>query len=119
MIFASVVSFDFTVFPCGSSADASTVVDLAAKYATHPNQATYQGTSRPIVSTFSGSDCSFGQGDWNKGFKTIKDGVKAKMGKDMFFVPSVFADPSTFGKVDVMDGEVSEVRLFDASGRTK
>ncbi|KAL7415268.1 glycoside hydrolase [Mrakia frigida] len=102
------LSIDFTVFPCTSAVHATAVVSLAALYASHSNQAVYAGTDRPLLSTFAGSDCTFGSADWNAGFaKEVKAPLLAKSGKEMFFVPSVFTDPSTFASVDVMDGELN------------
>lgn len=102
------ISFDMTVFPCSSASDGSAILALATKYANHPNQATYQDTGRPIVSTFAGSDCTFGRAGWDAGFDAaLRQPLKSATGLDMFFIPSVFTDPSVFSSVDVMDGELN------------
>lgn len=49
-----------------------------------------------------------GTGDWNTGWQqTVKTPFLAQTGKDFFFLPSVFADPSTFSSATVMDGELN------------
>lgn len=53
------LSLDMTVFPCSSAGNADALVSIAATYAGHSNQATWQSTGKPIVSTFAGSDCTF------------------------------------------------------------
>ena len=58
----------FSVFPCGSSDNAATLRNLFNKYANNPSQFHYDG--RPLVSTFSGETCTFGQGSAAQGWKS-------------------------------------------------
>jgi len=101
------LSFDMTALPCNTSSDASTLVNYINTYASNPAQFKYP-TSSPKVfaSTFSGESCTFGQstpGDgWQSQFKNQLTGASAT-----YFVPSFFADPSTFGSSGLaqsMDG---------------
>jgi hypothetical protein len=39
--------------------------------------------------------------------QVLKQPLLAATGKEMFFIPSVFSDPSTFESVAVMDGELN------------
>ncbi|CED82064.1 Glycoside hydrolase, family 71 [Phaffia rhodozyma] len=100
------ISFDMSVFPCASASDAQAILSLATTYASHPNQATYDG--KPIVSTFAGSTCTFGDSDWTAGFTDqVKTPFKTSTGLDMFFLPSVFVDPATLTGNDVLDGHLN------------
>lgn len=81
-----------TVFPCNSSSDASILIALSKLYATHPNQATYKTTGRPIFSTFGGSDCTFGQsGAWADAWDSqVLKPLASQSGKDPFFIPAMY-----------------------------
>ena len=60
--------------PCGGTGDANLLRSYISNYASHPNQLFYQG--KQVASTFSGSSCTFGQGDLNSGWAyAIKNGV--------------------------------------------
>jgi glucan endo-1,3-alpha-glucosidase len=49
-----------------------------------------------------------GASDWNTGWmQNVKTPFLTQTGKDFFFIPSVFSDPSTFGSASVMDGELN------------
>ncbi|TFY60490.1 hypothetical protein EVJ58_g5112 [Rhodofomes roseus] len=96
------MSFDMTVLPCTQASDASTLTNYITTYASHPNQLLVNG--QVFASTFSGSDCTFGQGSaaegWNSQFISQLTGQNA-----VHFVPSFFSDPSTYSEFDgVMDG---------------
>lgn len=86
------ISFDMTSFPCLAASDADIILQLSELYANHPNQATYKTTGRPIFSTFSGSDCTFGQsGTWSDAFQTqILSPLGASSGLAPFFIPAMY-----------------------------
>jgi hypothetical protein len=60
------LSFDMTALPCGSSSDAAALRGLLNTYNSHPAQLNYQG--KPLVSTFDGENCKFGQDNVNDGW---------------------------------------------------
>ena len=96
------MSFDMTVLPCTQASDAATLRNYITTYATHPNQLTVNG--QVFASTFSGSDCTFGQGSaqegWSSQFINQLTGQNA-----VHFVPSFFSDTNSYSQFDgVMDG---------------
>ena len=96
------MSFDMSVLPCTQASDAATLRNYITTYATHPNQLTVNG--QVFASTFSGSDCTFGQGSaqqgWSSQFLNQLTGQNA-----VHFVPSFFSDTSSYSQFDgVMDG---------------
>lgn len=98
------LSLDMTVMSCGSASDGNTLVNLVKTFANHPNQALVNG--KVLVSTFAGSDCTFGTGNM-QGWKGAFVDALQSAGVDIFFVPSIFADPSTFSSIGFMDGELN------------
>ncbi|KZP01429.1 glycoside hydrolase family 71 protein [Calocera viscosa TUFC12733] len=91
------VSMDMTVNDCSSASDADTLFNtFVAPYLSHPNQMQYQG--KPIVSTFSGETCTFGQADTNSGWLYFTS--KASM----FFLPAFNNDPSIAASWSAVDG---------------
>ena len=97
------VSLDMSSFPCSSAANATILRQYVANYSSHPNQLRWHGDV--FVSTFSGSDCTFGQNSSAEGWKT--EFIDKLTGENaVHFVPSFFVDPSTFSDYDgVMDGD--------------
>lgn len=100
------LSLDMTVFGCSSYGQADQLKALVAKYAGRLAQAWYGG--KVLVTTFAGSDCSFGQGGgWSSAWTNVFKNPLASSGINIFFVPAVFVDTSTFGSASVMDGELN------------
>lgn len=99
------VSLDMTSLPCSSPDHAAFIRKLVLDHASHPNQLKYN-ENQAFVSTFAGELCNFGLGGpaeevWKNAFTQHPD-VKGKV----YFVPSFFIDPATFGKFNgVMDGD--------------
>ncbi|OCF33259.1 hypothetical protein I316_05000 [Kwoniella heveanensis BCC8398] len=95
------LSLDMTSLQCSSSSDGDNLVSIVKQFASLPAQAQHEG--KVLVSTFAGSDCSFGGSTWQEAFfdKLTNAGV------NIFFVPSVFSDPSTFASNTWMDGELN------------
>ncbi|KAF8307707.1 hypothetical protein DL93DRAFT_1994463 [Clavulina sp. PMI_390] len=94
------VSLDMTALPCAGASDANLVRSYLNNFASHPNQLYYKG--RQVISTFSGSDCTFGQGSLNAGWNyAVKTGVSAQN----YFIPSFFSDVSTFAGNSFQDGD--------------
>ena len=85
-----------SVFPCSSPDNAQTLRNFVTKYANHPNQFQYAG--RPLVSTFSGENCNFGQGSAAQGWKSQ---FTDPLGDNIYFVPAFFVDPSTFNQYPI------------------
>jgi glucan endo-1,3-alpha-glucosidase len=91
-------SLDMTSFGCGSAADAQVLANLVRTYVSHPAQARYR--DRPLVSTFAGNDCSFGQGSAQNGWNYFRSLV----GTAIYFVPATFQDVSTFQAANWFEG---------------
>ncbi|KAK4684846.1 glucan endo-1,3-alpha-glucosidase, partial [Tremellales sp. Uapishka_1] len=98
------LSLDMTSLGCASSSDAANLVNLVKAHATHSNQAMHNG--KVLVSTFAGSDCMFGTGSNNAWQSSFVDALSSD-GVDIFFVPSLFSDTSTFSSNTWMDGELN------------
>ncbi|KAL7419434.1 hypothetical protein Q5752_006272 [Cryptotrichosporon argae] len=98
------LSLDMTSLTCATSADAATLVSLVAAHASSSAQATYD--DKVIVSTFAGSDCDFGTGS-SDAWQTLFVDALADEGIDIYFVPSIFSDVSTFSANTWMDGELN------------
>lgn len=94
------LSFDLTSFPCQTAADASTIADLAKKFAAHPAQAKYQ--NKVLMSTFAGDACTFGQGDAEKGWAFVRNAI----GTETHFVPSTFMTTTAVGQGKWYDGQM-------------
>ena len=102
--FKMFLSLDMTSLSCGSWTDAQALVALVQRFASSSAQAKFNG--KVLVSTFAGSDCTFGTGSAN-GWQTSFVDVLSAAGLDIFFVPSVFSDISTFASTTWMDGELN------------
>ncbi|THV05334.1 hypothetical protein K435DRAFT_745710 [Dendrothele bispora CBS 962.96] len=115
LAFKMFLSLDMSSLPCASTSDAQSLRSLVLRFSSHPNQLPYSkpGSTTtsdssgplPLVSTFSGETCTFGQDTpanaWRSQF-TQHDELKGKI----TFVPSFFIDPGTFGEFEgVMDGD--------------
>ncbi|WVQ62263.1 uncharacterized protein L199_000402 [Kwoniella botswanensis] len=92
------LSLDMTVLSCSSSSDASNLVNLVKKFSGLSAQAEHDG--KVLVSTFAGSDCGI---SWQNDFVSALEDA----GVSIFFVPSIFSDPSTFSSDSWMDGELN------------
>lgn len=95
------LSLDMTSLPCASAADAQSIVSLVRRFAGLGAQAKVD--NKPLVSTFAGDSCSFGGLGWKTGFVDALEAV----GVDIFFVPSLFSNPSTFAADTEIDGELN------------
>jgi len=99
------LSLDVTSLGCWSGGDASNLVSIVQRFANHPNQAKHNG--KVLVSTFAGSDCNFGTGSGSGAWQSMFVDALKNQGTNIFFVPSIFSDISTFSGNSWMDGEVS------------
>jgi len=96
------ISLDMTSFSCGSTQDAQVLRNIVHPYLSHPNQLLYN--SRPVVSTFSGQSCTFGQGTPEQGWQT-QFTSNPGLG-NIYFIPSFFVDPNSFTDFsNVMNGD--------------
>ena len=103
--FTMFLSLDMTAMGCGSVTDAATLVALVTTFGRSSAQTKHNG--KVLVSTFSGENCNFGQGSTSDGWNVMFKQPLKLVGTDIFFVPSVFSDPSTFGSASWMDGELN------------
>ena len=102
--FKMFLSLDMTSLGCWSQADANNLVSYTSQFAKSSAQAIHNG--KVLVSTFSGSDCNFGVGG-SQGWQTQYVDVLKNQGVNIFFVPSIFSDVSTFSSNTWMDGELN------------
>jgi glucan endo-1,3-alpha-glucosidase len=93
-------SFDMTSLSCTSALDATLLSTYINTYALHPNSLFYDGGQ--VVSTFSGEDCTFGQGSLNAAWTYA---VKTGMINPIVFIPSFFSDVSTFASNTFQNGD--------------
>jgi glucan endo-1,3-alpha-glucosidase len=100
--FKMFLSLDMTSLPCGSPADAQRLINIVRQHASSPAQAKYNG--EVLVSTFAGSECTFGTGT-NGGWQTAFVDPLVAGGLKIAFIPSVFMSPSEFPNHMWMDGE--------------
>ncbi|KAJ6617520.1 glycoside hydrolase [Mycena sp. CBHHK59/15] len=56
---------------------------------------------RPLISPFSGQDCTFGRQNFNAGWTYAINSTASEL---IHFIPSFFVDPTTFPGATVMDG---------------
>ncbi|WVW85518.1 hypothetical protein I302_107556 [Kwoniella bestiolae CBS 10118] len=100
--FKMFLSMDVSSLGCGSTTDAQNLVNTIATYANNTAQAKVGG--KVLVSTFAGESCKFGQSTYQAAWNYFDTLIKAKS-IDIYFVPAVFADTSTFANSTWMDGE--------------
>ncbi|GAW00959.1 glycoside hydrolase family 71 protein [Lentinula edodes] len=111
---AQTSSLDFKMFlsldiilPCSTANDAASLRTLVTTYLSHPNQLRYtRGSSEqlPLVSTFAGESCKFGQASVVDGWRSQFTQHPDLQGK-MTFVPSFFVAPNQMSQFQgVVDG---------------
>lgn len=103
--FTMFLSLDMTAMSCGNVVDAATLVALVSSFSKSPAQTLHNG--KVLVSTFSGENCAFGRSSAADGWNTMFKKPLKLVGTDIFFVPSIFSDPSTFASAEWMDGELN------------
>lgn len=100
--------------PCSASSHATTLVNLVHQYANHPNQFKYPPSApKPVVTTFSGESCTFGQSSPSQGWQTqFKN--KFTGANSILFAPSFFVDPATFSTTwgSVQDGALNVSLIY-------
>ncbi|KAE9388651.1 glycoside hydrolase [Gymnopus androsaceus JB14] len=104
--FKMFLSLDMSVLPCSSAADATSLRALVTTYLSHPNQLRYSRGSSPLplVSTFAGETCQFGQGSVAEGWSTQFSQHPDLQGK-ITFIPSFFVSPSQMSQFNgIVDG---------------
>ncbi|KAJ3709955.1 glycoside hydrolase [Lentinula raphanica] len=105
--FKMFLSLDMSILPCSTVNDASSLRALVTTYLSHPNQLRYSrgsATQLPLVSTFAGESCTFGQGSVSDGWRTQFAQHPDLQGK-ITFVPSFFVSPTQMSQFQgVVDG---------------
>jgi Glycosyl hydrolase family 71 len=72
--------------PCTSTDDANVIRQYVNTYANHPNQLFYRG--QQVVSSFSGSDCTFGQSNINAAWNyAVKATAKKPVSHGLLDIP--------------------------------
>lgn len=103
--FVMFLSLDMTSLSCSSYTDGIALANLVKAHSSSSAQAMFNG--KVLVSTFSGENCLFGQSNVHDGWNSVFLALLDAAGIDIFFVPSVFSDPSTFSASTWMDGELN------------
>ncbi|KIY68913.1 glycoside hydrolase family 71 protein [Cylindrobasidium torrendii FP15055 ss-10] len=93
------LSFDMTSLPCVSPGDANLIQQYMANYTTLPTYFVFKG--KPLVSTFAGEYCTFGQGGLDAAWNYA---IKSRSIPAVNFVPSFFVDPSQYPSLRSVDG---------------
>ena len=92
------LSFDMSIFSCGDYSNVGTFRSYLSSYANHPAAAKVNG--RSAVTTFSGSDCTFGQGSTNAGWSAVFSGYS------LYFMPAYNSPPTGLSQYNI-DAEVN------------
>ncbi|OCF44040.1 hypothetical protein I317_02148 [Kwoniella heveanensis CBS 569] len=100
--FKMFLSMDVTSLGCSSTGNAASLVNQIAAFASNSAQA--KVGSKVLVSTFAGNDCTFGQSSVDSGWKYFRSLISAQS-FDIYLMPALFSDISTFSKNTWMDGE--------------
>ncbi|KAJ7044153.1 glycoside hydrolase [Mycena alexandri] len=95
-------SLDMSVLPCATADDGAALRARVTNFIKNPNYLQVNGL--PLVSTFAGESCTFGQ-------DSVPDGWRSQFAQhpdlqgQMHFVPSFFIDPATLNQFNgVLDG---------------
>ncbi|KAJ3740091.1 glycoside hydrolase family 71 protein [Lentinula detonsa] len=101
------LSLDMSILPCSTANDAASLRALVTTYLSHPNQLRYSrgsSTQLPLVSTFAGESCQFGQASVADGWRSQFAQHPDLQGK-MTFVPSFFVAPNQMSQFQgIVDG---------------
>ncbi|PVF94205.1 putative mutanase [Serendipita vermifera] len=99
--FSLIFSFDMTVLPCWSQADADVLRDYLKAWGSNPAHLTLSPLPnstrrRVVVSTFAGEYCTFGMGSVADGWRSVLQdpqlvSILQSSGREIAFVPSWFA----------------------------
>jgi glucan endo-1,3-alpha-glucosidase len=89
------LSFDMAEFSCYDWQNAPLFKSYLDKYIFHPAAAKVNG--KTAVTTFSGSDCTFGQGNANNGWAAVFGSYKDQI----YFMPAYNTDPTRLGSFDI------------------
>ncbi|KAF7331829.1 hypothetical protein MKEN_00063000 [Mycena kentingensis (nom. inval.)] len=95
------ISLDMTSLPCSTAQDANRIRSYISDYRTHPNQLYYNGA--PLLSTFSGEWCTFGQNGQNRLNAAWYYAIRDKQ-PSVSFIPAFFVDPKAFPSLNFIDG---------------
>ncbi|TFK24976.1 glycoside hydrolase [Coprinopsis marcescibilis] len=88
---------------CQTVAGGQAIRDRVTPFLGHPNQLNING--KAVISTFSGQQCTFGQGNVFNGWRT-QFTQHASLNGRINFIPSFFIDPATFGQyTGIMNGD--------------
>jgi len=88
------LSFDMTEFGCNDWSSASTLQSYF-RYFSHPAAAKYKG--KPMLTTFAGESCSFGQGSTNSGWGALL----GSWASQIYFMPAYNAPPTSLGGYNI------------------
>lgn len=94
------LSLDMTAMDCSSTANLALLQTYVSTYRSHPAAAMYNG--KPMLSTFAGQDCSFGQGSTNSGWNAVMGGSRGSF----YFMPAFTSDPAGLSQYSI-DAELN------------
>lgn len=100
--FTVYVNLDMSVLSCATSSDMSNLVSIVEANIDSAGQATVNG--KPLVGTFIGESCTFGESDSNTGWEAFKSQLESD-GYSIFFMPYFPVDAySVYDTYTVADG---------------
>ncbi|KAH6904267.1 alpha-1,3-glucanase [Coprinopsis sp. MPI-PUGE-AT-0042] len=100
--FKLALSFDMTSFACESLSDADPIRAYINEYHSHEAQLTVN--EKPLVLTFGGQFCQFGQSTVDQGWSAA---LKQEDLPPIHFMPAFFIDPSALDSMSSLDGAFS------------
>jgi len=103
------LSFDMAEFSCGDWSNVPLLKMYLDKYMYHSAAAKVEG--KTAVTTFSGSDCTFGQGSVNAGWSAVFGAYR----NNVYFMPAYNTDPQRLGGFDIQ-AEVSWGSAWPSNG---
>ena len=98
---AELRSIDVTAIGCTTVSDARRISDIILQYANSTAQVMYN--NRTLVSTFAGDGCYFGTGSAQGGWNLVRNLTRTG-GKEIYLIPAIFVDPSSFKSMTWFDG---------------
>ncbi len=89
------LSFDMTAFSCGDNSNIALFQSYLSSYLNHQAAAKINGKS--AVTTFSGSDCTFGRSSTNAGWSSVFGNYASQI----YFMPSYNSPPTGLSQYNI------------------
>ncbi|KAJ2918338.1 hypothetical protein MD484_g2127, partial [Candolleomyces efflorescens] len=100
--FSFIFSFDMASIPGDSASDVQYLRAYYQAHARDPRMFKHPRTGGATISTFSGENCTFGQGSMENGWAYVKRELSAIT--PAYFIPAFFINPARYPGISAMDG---------------